>query len=584
MKKDYLLGLFILVGLILSQFYGYSQIPATTKEQLFKDWNYSPTGVFGLVKMNDPKNQEYYKIFKPSNESVKIQEFNEAGIQLNTTLIRFINGKLSQITVTNQWGNTYEISKFTPSGLDEFLVTKKNTGENVYLPCKGAKFIYKNNLLTEVRYISYANKLAANSNGVSIIKYKRYTDKDRFSLTKEMAFYDASGKPVISTSNDCHKVTYEYDERGNQTSVAYFGINNEPLADRFGGFKNKYQYDENNKMILSETIGINDEITRNAYGVARVKYEYEDGFLSKSTRFDERDNITKASDAGDGVAIIHYEYDKNGNEILRSFFDENGKPMKNHSGYHKISYTYDSLNKHIATAYYDEYASPANDRKGIHEYKYVRDDKGRTTQESYYSNNNTPMQDDLHEVYMIKYKYDDQGRNISESYWENSATKMNRWSGSHESIKKYNDDGLLIENILLDQAGRQFVSKSGFSRVTTNYNAEAKVSGYKYFSGEKPANLENGFANGFHFIKFYYDLKGRLASLRYFDTSGQPVDAFIDMDNGFYCHQVEFIYKGNTIVEEKLYLKSATAPSRVIDCLKNNYIGTSGIRMGYKNR
>ena len=563
---------------------GYGQIPATAKEQLFKDWNYSSHDVFGLTKLDHPEQKEYYKIFKPNNESVKIQQYNEVGILMNTTLIRFVNGKLNQMTFTGRQGDAYEITKFTVSGTDEFLVTKKNTGENSYLPCKGARFIYRNNLLTEIRYISYSNKVTTNSSGVAIIKYKRYNDKNRFSLLKEMAFYNAEGKPVISTGYDCHKVIYEDDERGNQTSVAYYGTDNEPLTTRYGGFKNRYRYNENDKMISSELIGINDEITKNAYGVAKSEYEYKNGFLSKSTRFDERNNITRASDAGDGIAVIRYGYDANGNEISRSYFDEKDNPMNNHSGYQKASYTYDPLDMQTATAYFDKAGSPVNDRSGIYKYSYVRDDKGRIIQEAYFDKNNSRVMDDLDQVYMIKYKYDEWGREISNSYWENSSTKMNRWNGYHEVVKKYNKEGQLIEEILLDKNGNQFISKSGYSRILTIYNAEASVSEYKYFNNDIPASLDSAFANKFHSVKFYYDASGRVSSLRYFDKTGQPVDAHMALGDGVDCHKVEFIYKGNSIIEQRIYLKNSDTPSKIIDCLKNDYISTSGVNTGYKNR
>jgi hypothetical protein len=584
MKKNHSFSVLFLLPALLISLIGYGQIAATSKEEFFKDWGYSPTAVFGLIKLDHPGQKSYYKIFKPNNESVKIQSYNAAGMLTGTTLVRFVNGKLNQKTYTNRWGDTYDITKYTVAGPDEFMINQKSTGENSYLPCKGARFIYRNNLLTEVRYISYDNKVIPNSDGVALKKYKRYTDKNRFSLVKEIAYYDVNGKPVISASEDCHKQIYEYDERGNNTSVAYYGTDNEPLTNRYGGFKSRYRYNENDQMVSSETIGINDEITKNTYGVAKTIYEYMNGFLSKATRFDERNNITKASDAGDGVAITRYSYDANGNQVSRSYFDETDNPMNNHSGYQKISYTYDPLDMLTASAYYDRYDSPVNNQSGVYKYTYVRDDKGNIIQKAYFDKTNTPVKDDLDQVYMMKYKYDDAGRLIVQSYWENSSTKMNRWNGYHETRIKYNPDGQETENILMDQHGNQFVNKSGYSRVVVNYNDKAEIAEYKYYNNNMPAVLDSSFSNKFHSVKFYYDANGRESSLRYFDKTGLPVDAYIALGDGIDCHKVEFVYKGNSLIEQKIYGKNSDSPSKIIDCLKNDYILTSGLSRGYKNQ
>jgi hypothetical protein len=43
------------------------------------------------------------------------------------------------------------------------------------------------------------------------------------------------------------------------------------------------------------------------------------------------------------------------------------------------------------------------------------------------------------------------------------------------------------------------------------------------------------------------------------------------------------VYKGNTITEERLYTRNSEAPVKIIDCLKDDYVSSSGLSMGYKN-
>ena len=581
MKKYFFPTLCTIIILAAFSFPGFTQ---SQKEMTFKDWNYSSNNVFGLIPMENKSHRKYYKITKIDNQSTKVQEYNPAGIVTNTTVIRFVNGKLNMLTRTDQWGDTYEISKFALSGVDQFTVTRLSSGKNDFLPCKAAKYIYKNNLLIEIRYLSYTNQLCNNANGVAIIKYKRYDDKNRFSLLKEMTFFDADNKPVISQNYDCHKVIYEYNERGNQLSVAYYGTDGEALTNRYGGYKNRYHYNENDEMISSEIIGLNDEPTNNAYGVAKTEYSYKNGWTIKQTRYDEKDNIAKSTSAGDGVAVIKYEYDDMGNETKRSYYDENNNPISNTSGYHTVAYQYSPAGMLISLKYLDKYDSPMNDNYGIHNYKYVKDGKGNTIQEAYFSKDNVPVKDEHDEVYMLKYKHDEYGREISRSFWQDSITKMVRWNGYHEQVNKYNAEGQVTEAIYLDDKGNSFVSKSGYSRLVNNFNSNARLAERKCFTGNTPAIVKESFVQDYHAIKYSYDNNGRVAFMEYFDTDGKPANANFDLDNGFTSHKIELVYKGSRVIQEKFYQANNDAPLKIIDCISHDYVTTNGINKGYKNQ
>lgn len=566
-------------------FYCTAQIPATTKEAFFKEWNYSPTAVFGLVKLDDLSERSYYKIIKTDASTTKVYSYNAAGTQTGMITFRFANGKITQMARTDRWGDTYEITKFTIAGPDQFIVTKKNTGRNSFLPGKACKYIYKNGMLSEVQYLDFNNKIFPYSDGVAIIRYKRHTDKNRYSYAYEITYFDEKAQPVISQSNDYHKVVYEYDQRINNTSSAFYGTSNEPITNRYGRFKSKNEYDSYDRQIKNTTYGINDEPVANSYGVAGSIAEFKNGFTIKSTRFDQNFKTSRASAAGDGIAIIKYENDERGNETKRSYFDENDQPINGHSGYHSITYTYDPLDMLTSSSYYDKYGNRATDRDGIHKYVYERDTKGRIIQKAYYDNNNNPVKDPADEVYMVKHKYDEQGRRLSDSYWENSTTKMKRWNGFHEAVTKYNDDGLETEYTYYDENGKLYVSSSGYSRVVVSYGSNARMIERKYLNSSSGISMKESLVNGFSSIKFSYDNKGNISNIRYFDASGVPVNATSYLNNeDLTFHKIEFIYTGTRITEQKLYLKDSDTPSRIIDCLKNDYINTGGVSQGYKNK
>lgn len=551
----------------------------------YKSWDYCPTMVFGILKLDNTAHRSYFKISKPDALTIKVQTINASGTIERTAVCRFANGKLNSVIYADQWGNTYQVTKFVATAPAEFMVTRKYYGKNDYLPCKGVKYIYKDNLLSELRYISYNNTVCPNANGVAIIKYKRYDDKNRFALLKEMSFYDAAGKPMINSSYDCHKVLYEYNEKGNQTSIAYYGTGNEPLTSRYGVFKYKYQYNDDDNLTVSETIGLNEEAVNNSYGVSRTVNEYNDaGLTNKQTRYNNKNVVAKASSSGDGIAIIKYEYDDNGNETKISYFDENNNPMNNNSGYHMISYKYSSQNMLADEEYFDRNQAAVNDNYGIHHYSYLKDDKGRTIREAYYDEKGEPVKDKQDEVYMVKYKFDDNSREISRSYWKDNDSKMARWNGYHEQLTKYNEEGQVTEADYLDENGNAFRSSSGYSRMQMVFNPDARIAERKFFDGTDPITVTNSFAQEYHSIKYYYDNTGRISFLRYFDTSNQPTVATISFDENINVHKIEFIYQGNRIIQEKFYLLNNDSPSKVIDCLSHDYVNTNGINKGFKNQ
>lgn len=582
MKKTATFFFFIFFA---AKYYSAAQIPATNKEAFFKEWNHSPTAVFGLIKLDDLSERPYYKIVKTDASTTKIYSYNAAGVQTGMITFRFANGKITQMARTDRWGDTYEITKFTLAGPDQFIVTRKSSGKNSFLPCKAAKYIYKNGLLSEVQYLDFNNKIFPYSDGVAIIRYKRYTDKNRYSFAYEVSYFDEKAQPVISQSNDYHKVVYEHDQRINNTSSAFYGTSNEPIINRFGRFKSKSEYDSHDRQTKNTTYGINDEPVANSYGVAGSSTEFKNGFISKTTRFDQYFKTTRASEAGDGIALLKYEYDEKGNETKRSYFDENDQPINGHSGYQSITYTYDPLDMLTSSSYYDKYGNRVNDRDGIHKYVYVKDDKGRTIQKAFYDNNNASVKGPHDEVYMVKYKYDEQGRQVSESFWQNSTTKMKRWNGYHEEITKYNEDGQEAEYAFYDENGKLYISSSGYSRVIVVYASNARMTERKYLNGNDGISMTKSLVNGFSSVKFSYDNKGRISNIRYFDGSGNPVNATAYLnDEDLTFHKIEFIYTGSRITEQKHYLKDSDTPVKILDCLKKDYINTGGVSQGYKNQ
>jgi hypothetical protein len=239
-----------------------------------------------------------------------------------------------------------------------------------------------------------------------------------------------------------------------------------------------------------------------------------------------------------------------------------------------------------ATKYFDKYKNAVNDQNGIHSYSYIKDAKNNTIQVAFFDKSNTPVQDKQDEVYMRKYRYDESGRVMATSYWKDESTPMTRWDGYFEQVTTYNQDGQVTEYIYLDEKGNSIKSVSGFSKEIRVYDKLARLSERKWLDGNNPVLLTRGMTKNFHAIKYYFDDKGRVSSLAYFDTNSNPIAANIniDGDEDLLCNRIEFSYQGNRVVEERLFNANSSSPFKVIDCIRNNYVTVSGITKGYKNQ
>jgi hypothetical protein len=550
---------------------------------LYNDWDYGPKGVYGNLPLPKGSERKYYKIEKTGPKTATIRHFNPSGVVINITSVTF-EGGIKRVEETNQWGETYEYRKYTQKDSNEFIMTDLYQGVNNFLPCKYAKYIYKDDLLTEVQYYSFSGQLTENRNGVAIIRYKRYNDKIRFAEIREMSFYDAQSRPVKSKATDYHTVVNIYDNHDNKISESYLGIHDEPIRIRNSNLAEiRYFYDKNNNQIKVEFHGLDGRVTKNIAGIAIVESEYSHGYEVKSIRFDSLHVITRASASGDSIAIIKTEYDNKGNEMKSAYFDEREAPISDHSGIHAIVNAYSPANMLLQTLFLDDFDNPSVDRDDVHRTTYIRDGLGRIVQQSTYGIKDEPLKNYSAEVYMLKYRYDEYGRRVSVSYWLDSATRMPHWDGSYEGITKYNDDGQPTEYGCLDQHGNPFRTEDGSSMAKLVYKADGRLGERQFLYNDSLIVRTAGVTKDYSIIRYEHDENGRVNELTFLNKDYKPVNATMWFGDSFPAHRIVFIYKGNRVVEQRFYEAGSDSPARIIDCLKSDFIAPSGIKTGRKN-
>ncbi len=578
--------LFLLVTGFSTNSYGQEKNSTIKSDEVFKDWNFAPRKVYGIGKLRNTTNRTYYKISEINDSLTLAEEFNPAGILTNRTKIHFKNGMVSRIIEANRWGEEYSTFDFTPCGDGEFFVEKKTYGENAYLPCKKIKYKYKNDLLIEMMYYSDSGNACTCANGAALIRYNRLSDNNRFSFIEQVDFFDINERPALQKNHDFHKEIFDYDENGNKLSEAYFGLNNEPVLDRFGVFTVKREYDSNDNKVQAELFGLDLQLANNVYGVAKTAFEFKNGFQVSETSFDNMNNITASSETGDGIAITKHKYDSASNEIEETYYDIKDQPANNHEGIQRISYSYSQDGMITSVSYFDALHQPVSDDQGVHKYVYGRDSVGKIVEKSFFNTQDYPCRDNFDRVNIIKYRYDNYGRKLSVSYWSDEHERMTRWNGYHAQLISYNNDGRPTEYTYLDTEDNFTTSENGYSRQIITYNTNGLISERSFFDGDTAVLLKiKGYVKNYHAIKYYFDTTNRITSLEYFDTNQYPVNAIIKLNDSTYnCHRIEFIYSGERITTEKFYNINNDVPSAVIDCIRSRYISTVGNSTRPKNK
>ena len=548
-------------------------------DSAYKNWYYTPTGVFGTEPVLKTMSRSYVKITGRNGQEVSVLKYNPAGILVNTTKVGFIHGKLNLLTQTDKWGNTFDSVFFKPEGPDEFIVRERLRGQNPFIPCQAVRYTFKNGLLLQMLCLVDSTKPGYDQEGVSIYRFERYDDPQRFSLIKSESYFGDIDNPVISRKSDCHKMVNEYDKEGNLISKSCYGLNDEPITDRTGTSTTKYLYDHSGNQTEADYYDVKGSLVFNIYGYSKLGREYKNGFMTKEIYYADDYTIVRANRQADSVGITSYKYDAYGNPTENEFFDNAERPINNFKGVHKISYTYTSSGTLADIAHFDLRLLPVTDQLGVHRYHFETDEHGRVISLAFYSMLDKPMQHFPDGIYLTKYAYDAWGRNTTISFWQNDTVKMLTHTGYHQSLFIYNESGQISEILFQDINGRLTKGHMGCSRELVSYNDQGLISGKKYFAGALPAMLSNAYANTSHYheIRYNYDLYNRVHSFECFDTSGNPVNALLRLDNGkeLRSKRVEYSYNGNLISSEQLYDSGNTASPIVLDCIKANCLTES---------
>jgi YD repeat-containing protein len=217
----------------------------------------------------------------------------------------------------------------------------------------------------------------------------------------------------------------------------------------------------------------------NAFGVLQECDER--GLATKQVSLNAEDKPMMDTYGNAGALI---RYDRFGNPVEVTYFDEAGQPVQIKYGYAKITVGYDRRGNLTEVAYFDEAGRPTVDKDGHARWTAQYDERGNRTEEAYFGLDGKPA---LHPDGYARWtaQYDDRGNRTEEAYFGLDGKPTRHKDGYARWTAQYDERGNRTEVAYFDEAGRPVRhSVQGFAKARFAYDDKDNMIDAAYFDVE----------------------------------------------------------------------------------------------------
>lgn len=361
--------------------------------------------------------------------------------------------------------------------------------------------------------------------------------------------YDAGGTPTMFKNEKYHRVTFHYDEFGNEIARSYFDEFSNPVNAKEGWHRNdnrldhrgnvvdrylwladgrpgvdaqgchqvKLEYDNSGNVIGTACIGTDGQAKMIMPGFSVLKNTYDDQNRLSGWSFFDIDGQPRGSE---GVFRVKQEYDDDNNIKKIAYFASDGKPTIGEDGYHKVIKQFMS-GREIRSEYRDVMDKPVLHKHGYAAIERGYDSQGNENKWVYLDVNNQPIIHHQNGYASYHREFDACGRVIEGRYLDEKLRLVQLNEGFAVIRKTYNSDNRVIQETYFDSYERPVSLAAGHSRLTQAWNKHGKLIEQRYFNDKlEPVLLKD---RGYAALRYRYDdHNGRLTEA-YFDEKGEPV-------------------------------------------------------------
>jgi hypothetical protein len=345
--------------------------------------------------------------------------------------------------------------------------------------------------------------------------YKRQYDPRGF-LIKE-AYFAPDGSNTHHRRG-YHAIEFKHDDDGNVTEERFVGVDGQLVYATDGWVVSRAQY-VNGQQVEVAFFGTDNEPILNRDGTHMETRLFEDGLLKEARVFGTKGRSEPVT-SSDGHSIIRLGYDDQRNEVSRSYFDEQDKPVIITEGYHRVWREYDKVRGLLMRV---EYHSAPGDSL-----TFVKDGYA-----------------------VVEKEYNSEGKRVREKFFGTDRERVVNNGGYHEIEVDYDEQGRIKEKRYYG-INRELQHSKGTPIVRTTYDALGREKSERYFDA---ASKETTHADGYHGRDAEYDPHGNLTLLRYVDTRNSSVT----LKEGYALKQMKYDILGH--IRSLRYFDAANNPT-----------------------
>ena len=355
---------------------------------------------------------------------------------------------------------------------------------------------------------------------------------------------DEAGNPSAGPEG---YATVRYSYKGDETTEMYFDAEDKPCECYGGYYGRKVTLDGKKRVIQIEYLDEEGDRMMNSMGYAMMTTSYY-GFGEVRLVTYYGTNKKPVVVPSLGYASIYNEYSHK-TLTSRTYRDAKNKPVDSAEGYAVVKQKVNKKFQVIRIRYEHANGKPATGPDGWYRCIKDRDDEGRITSIKYYDENEE-LTDRGADYAWEGREY--QGDNtVLITRYDLADNKVADASGITTLVQEYKDDKVVKERFL-DAQGLKTVNDIGVGTIVYGYDTAGRLETVTYqdtegnpaecnlgYAGYRDTTDENGLtvsriylgkdglataiAGGYSEIRYFYDDAGGLTATRYYDPDGKQV-------------------------------------------------------------
>lgn len=386
-------------------------------------------------------------------------------------------------------------------------------------------------------------------------------DRDRSSITRYLLTYNeegllqkieyASGEDnvPVGDAENIYGQAYSYDKEGRITEIRFLGQDGKVRGNKIGLAIKQYEYDDEDNWSEVKYLSADGNPSHDGNNCPLVKIEYDEWGNRASEKYYTIDG--KPSYRTDlGACGFSYEYDDEGNNIVRRIIDGEGQMMIGKYGYAQTRMTYNDNGFLVMLEFLDQNGNRTNniteDGEIMSIIKNTVDDNGLNLTTAFFNTQDKPMENSMG-LHKIVCEYDSVG-NILKVDYLNKELKPARYGGFNSSVRyKYNDQHLCKSMAYYDKHGQLTYDQNGIAICQLIYDKTGNIVKYQYLDKDGSTLVNSNY--GFAVEEVTYDALGNIKTIHHYNSSMKPCMA----SYGYYAKEYVYDGKTNFTTEEKYY-------------------------------